>query len=84
MKFKLTFCSTDVEEDEPYSPGGGSEENDVSSSVTVNTAVTVTTKTTVPDEEINRKMDEINRQIQARKIEIAGMLNTDPDSLVCI
>lgn len=73
------MCFT--EEDEPYSPGD-SDENDVSSSALVTTSTVVTVKQTVlPDEEAV-KLDEINREIQARKMEIAGMLNVDPDSLV--
>uniref|UniRef100_A0A336M0L1 CSON009592 protein n=1 Tax=Culicoides sonorensis TaxID=179676 RepID=A0A336M0L1_CULSO len=73
--------TTSDEEDEPYSPGD-SDENDVSSSIAITTSSTIVTvkKGIIGDEE-NAKLDEINREIQARKMEIAGMLNVDPDSL---
>ncbi|XP_055853477.1 uncharacterized protein LOC129917135 [Episyrphus balteatus] len=55
--------------DEPYSPGGGSSDDDVSSQ-------------TIPvrDDDLKRKMDEINRQIEAQKMEIAGLLSHDQSS----
>lgn len=64
-----------------YSPGD-TDENETSSSVamTTTTIVTVNQPITIVEEAV--KLDEINREIHARKIEIAGMLNFDPDSLV--
>lgn len=47
----------------------------------MSSSIVVTTSTIVTVEEAV-KLDEINREIQARKMEIAGMLNVDPDSLV--
>lgn len=48
--------------------------------MTTTNIVTVNQSITIVEEAV--KLDEINREIHARKIEIAGMLNVDPDSLV--
>ncbi|XP_055923846.1 uncharacterized protein LOC129954153 [Eupeodes corollae] len=55
--------------DEPYSPGGGSSDDEVPSSAMP-----------VRDDDLKRKMDEINRQIEAQKMEIAGLLSHDQTS----
>lgn len=78
--------------DEPYSPGGSDTENNNFAATPEQTVVTqqppfpivpataVTEETSsnqLDQDEIQRKMDELTRQIEAQKMEIAGMLQTD-------
>lgn len=67
--------------DEPYSPGGSDDEIPFQSSKTIPTPSSVQTPSLyaqLEQDEIQRKMDELNRQIEAQKMEIAGMLDSDP------
>lgn len=54
--------------DAPYSPGGSSDDND-------NLPASVTDH---KDFDLERKVDEINKQIAAQRMEIAGLLNVEP------
>lgn len=54
--------------DAPYSPGGSSDDNDV-------LPVSVSDH---KDFDLERKVDEINKQIAAQRMEIAGLLNVEP------
>lgn len=65
----VSAASKKDDSDEPYSPGGGSSDDEIP-----------TSKLTVRDDDLKRKMDEINRQIEAQKIEIAGLLSHDQSS----
>lgn len=72
--------------DEPYSPGGSDNDDDSyvpPQVISTPTPLMIPTTKPKPDllspsqmeqEEIQRKMDELNRQIEAQKMEIAGML----------
>ncbi|EDW15428.1 uncharacterized protein Dmoj_GI24826 [Drosophila mojavensis] len=57
--------------DAPYSPGGSSDDNDV-------LPVSVSDH---KDFDLERKVDEINKQIAAQRMEIAGLLNVEPSIL---
>lgn len=67
-------------DDEPYSPGGSDEDLDTKpqmSSMNILPPIILPpeSSTSVVDaDDLQRKMDEINRQIEAHKIEIAGIL----------
>lgn len=65
IKQKKTFTD---EEDEPYSPGGSDTEADILPSIRQQPIITK------PSDELQKQMDEINRQIEAEKMNIAGML----------
>lgn len=52
----------------PYSPGGSSDDNDD----------LATSTTEHKDFDLERKVDEINKQIAAQRMEIAGLLNVEP------
>lgn len=67
------------DDDEPYSPRD-SDENDVFSSI-VDTSTCLDQQTVIGQEVV--KLDQIKREIEARRMEIAGMLN-DNDDMVCI
>ncbi|EDV91476.1 uncharacterized protein LOC6568240 [Drosophila grimshawi] len=54
----------------PYSPGGSSDDSDVLSALPP-----------ANKDELERKVDEINKQIAAQRMEIAGLLNMEPSSL---
>ncbi|KAH8419062.1 hypothetical protein KR222_002912 [Zaprionus bogoriensis] len=51
----------------PYSPGGSSDESD-----------DLTAPITTNKNELERKVNEINKQIAAQRMEIAGLLNVEP------
>ncbi|ALC46570.1 pps [Drosophila busckii] len=53
----------------PYSPGGCSEDDELPASMTSN------------KNDLERKVDEINKQILAQRMEIAGLLNVEPSVL---
>lgn len=56
------------DDNEPYSPGGSSDDD----------ALIASKMPTRSDEDdLKRKMDELNRQIAAQEKEIAGLLNVD-------
>ncbi|XP_067615651.1 uncharacterized protein pps isoform X2 [Eurosta solidaginis] len=63
-----TVPPTSNDADEPYSPGGSSDDD-----------VLLVPKTTgrSDEDELKRKMDELNRQIAAQEKEIAGLLNVE-------
>ena len=62
--------------DEPYSPGGSDEELPYTSIISKPSLPPATvTQTKTEQDEIQRKMDELNRQIEAQEMEIA-ILNT--------
>lgn len=88
--------------DEPYSPGGGSDNDDLDDNTTVvhpqilnqtqsvipaavsdqsDTAPVSTAPDSLENEEIQRKMEEITRQIEAQKKEIADMFQSVPGNL---
>lgn len=55
----------------PYSPGGSSDDNeDLSTSKPVNKI------------DLERKVDEINKQIAAQQMEIAGLLNVETPVII--
>ncbi|KAL7727010.1 hypothetical protein ACLKA6_010053 [Drosophila palustris] len=54
----------------PYSPGGSSDDND-----------DLPTSTPGNKNDLERKVDEINKQIAAQRMEIAGLLNVEPSVL---
>ncbi|XP_054731524.1 uncharacterized protein LOC129240074 isoform X1 [Anastrepha obliqua] len=54
--------------DEPYSPGGSSEDD---------TPITSKMAARSDDDDLKRKMEELNRQIAAQEKEIAGLLNVE-------
>ncbi|KAJ6642478.1 Death-inducer obliterator 1 [Pseudolycoriella hygida] len=65
--------------DEPYSPGGSDDEIPFQNTKTIPTSSIQTSclYAQMEQDEIQRKMDELNRQIEAQKMEIAGMLHSD-------
>lgn len=76
---KLAYAGEDA--DEPYSPGGSSDDDTPILSKLGTSGINTSTEA-LTDEDLKRKMDEINRQIEARKLEIAGMLGMDQNSSV--
>ncbi|KAI9580842.1 hypothetical protein GQX74_013390 [Glossina fuscipes] len=65
--------------DEPYSPGGSSDDDDVPlMPVKLPTANAGEIAPSSSDDDLKRKMDEINRQIAAQEMEIAGLLTGEP------
>lgn len=97
----LIFSAVSVidDGDEPYSPGGGSDNDDLDNntnlqiinqpSVVISAGLSVqsdstnisTTPESLENEEIQRKMEEITRQIEAEKREIADMRQITPGHL---
>lgn len=75
----LILSFTLVDGDSPYSPGGSDDEIPFQTSKTIPTTSIQTSSlyAQMEQEEIQRKMDELNRQIEAQKMEIAGMLHSD-------
>ncbi|XP_059615417.1 PHD finger protein 3 isoform X2 [Phlebotomus argentipes] len=63
------------DDDEPYSPGGSDEE------IPVIPPVASAVMNTLDADDIQRKMEELNRQIGAKKMEIAGILNKGQDAV---
>lgn len=81
--------------DEPYSPGGSPEDLDLLSlriSSNMNASAgssadmhdTGAIKQKPVDIELARKMDELNRQIAAQEMEIAGILTRETTVNVCV
>lgn len=68
-----------IDGDEPYSPGGSDDEIPFPNSKSLPTTSIQTSSlyAQMEQEEMQRKMDELNRQIEAQKMEIAGMLHSD-------
>uniref|UniRef100_A0A1A9UYH6 PHD-type domain-containing protein n=1 Tax=Glossina austeni TaxID=7395 RepID=A0A1A9UYH6_GLOAU len=65
--------------DEPYSPGGSSDDDDMPlMPVKLPTANPGEIAPSSSDDDLKRKMDEINRQIAAQEMEIAGLLTGEP------
>lgn len=89
----LSAVSVIDDGDEPYSPGGGSENDDLDNSTPVrqilnqpSTGITVplsapTQPDSLDNDEIQRKMEEITREIEAQKKEIADMFQMAPVNL---
>lgn len=65
--------------DEPYSPGGSSDDDDIPLvPVKLPAANPGEIAPSSSDDDLKRKMDEINRQIAAQEMEIAGLLTGEP------
>lgn len=65
-----TLVSTLKDSDEPYSPGGSSDDD-----LTLLPIRSIgSNQMQTAEEELKRKMEEINRQIAAQEMEIAGLL----------
>lgn len=83
--YKIIICFTAALEDgdEPYSPGGSDEDTNVFLTSQPNVSnqhsntPAETSANVLDQDDIQRKMDELTRQIEAQKMEIAGMLQTD-------
>uniref|UniRef100_A0A1B0GHB7 Putative transcription factor datf1 n=1 Tax=Lutzomyia longipalpis TaxID=7200 RepID=A0A1B0GHB7_LUTLO len=67
------------DDDEPYSPGGSDDDIPMLPSST-STVAPAAIAALDPDD-IQRKMEELNRQIGAKKMEIAGILNKGQDTI---
>lgn len=79
----LFLYSTDLDDDEPYSPGG-SDEDDLNLPAIPPTFLSSTTPTPLPtvsvigpsENQIQREVEELNRQIEAEKKQIAMHLQS--------
>lgn len=67
--------------DEPYSPGGSSDEDMPLLPVKM---LSSSDQMQTSEDELKRKMEEINRQIAAQEMEIAGLLTGEPTVMLNI
>lgn len=73
--YSYFYYETDMDDDEPYSPGG-SDEDDLGLTTLPSTFLASASTTTQNDSQIQREVEELNRQIEAEKKQIAMHLQS--------